>query len=134
MPWKRSSSTAVLHLFQTDSGHRNGGKVTAFISGAITNRIDTYQHAFADAQMVLEFLGYKVLNPAWLPKGLKIEDYVKIDNAMLECSDVIVLLPGWENSEGSRKEVELAKQLGKQIIAYERVKDLEKKEGMMKDG
>ena len=50
---------------------------------------------------------------------------------MLECSDVIVLLPGWENSEGSRKEVELAKNLGIQIIAYERVKDLEKKEGML---
>lgn len=108
--------------------------MTAFISGPITNRIDTYQHFFADAQMVLEFLGYKVLNPAWLPKGLKIEDYVKIDNAMLECSDVIVLLPGWENSEGSWKEVELAKQLGKQIIAYEKVNDLEKKEGMFRDG
>lgn len=108
--------------------------MTAFISGPITNRIDTYQYAFADAQMVLEFLGYKVLNPAWLPKGLKIEAYVKIDNAMLECSDVIVLLPGWENSEGSRKEVELAKSLGIQIIAYERVKDLEKKEGVFRDG
>ena len=108
--------------------------MTAFISGPITNRIDTYQHAFADAQMVLEFLGYKVLNPSWLPKGLKIEDYVKIDNAMLECSDVIVLLPGWENSEGSRKEVELAKSLGIQIIAYGVVKDLVKKEGMFRDG
>lgn len=108
--------------------------MTAFISGPITKRMARYQYDFADAQMVLEFLGYKVLNPAWLPKGLKIEDYVKIDNAMLECSDVIVLLPGWENSEGSRKEVELAKQLGKQIIAYERVKDLEKKEGMVRDG
>lgn len=104
--------------------------MTAFISGPITKRMARYQYDFADAQMVLEFLGYKVLNPAWLPKGLKIEDYVKIDNAMLECSDVIVLLPGWENSEGSRKEVELAKSLGIQIIAYERVKDLEKKEGM----
>ena len=108
--------------------------MTVFISGPITNRLKTYQYAFADAQMALEFLGYKVLNPAWLPKGLKIEDYVKIDNAMLECSDVIVLLPGWENSEGSRKEVELAMQLRKQIIAYERVKDLEKKEGVFRDG
>jgi hypothetical protein len=108
--------------------------MTAFISGQITNRIDTYQYAFADAQMVLEFLGYKVLNPAWLPKGLKIEDYVKIDNAMLECADVIVLLPGWETSEGARKEVELAKKLGKQIQTYGRVKDLDKKEGVMKDG
>lgn len=108
--------------------------MTAFISGPITKRMARYQYDFADAQMVLEFLGYKVLNPAWLPKGLKIEDYVKIDNAMLECSDVIVLLPGWENSEGSRKEVELAKSLGIQIIAYERVKDLEKKEWMFRKG
>ncbi len=107
--------------------------MTAFISGPITKRMARYQYDFADAQMVLEFLGYKVLNPAWLPKGLKIEDYVKIDNAMLECSDVIVLLPGWENSEGSRKEVELAMQLGKQIIKYEVIKDSDKKEGIMKD-
>ena len=107
--------------------------MTAFISGQITKRMARYQYDFADAQMTLEFLGYKVLNPAWLPKGLKIEDYVKIDNAMLECSDVIVLLPGWENSEGSRKEVELAMQLGKQIIKYEVIKDLDKKEGIMKD-
>ena len=107
--------------------------MTVFISGQITQKMRTYQYDFADAQMVLEFLGYKVLNPAWLPKGLKIEDYVKIDNAMLECSDVIVLLPGWENSEGSRKEVELAKQLGKQIIKYELIKDLDKKERIMKD-
>ena len=107
--------------------------MTAFISGPITKRMARYQYDFADAQMTLEFLGYKVLNPAWLPKGLKIEDYVKIDNAMLECSDVIVLLPGWENSEGSRKEVELAKKLGKQIIKYKVIKDLDKKEGIMKD-
>lgn len=108
--------------------------MTAFISGPITKRMARCQYDFADAQMVLEFLGYKVLNPAWLPKGLKIEDYVKIDNAMLECSDLIVLLPGWENSEGSWKEVELAKSLGIQIIAYERVKDLEKKEGVFRYG
>ena len=108
--------------------------MTAFISGSITNRIETYQYAFADAQMVLEFLGYKVLNPAWLPKGLKDEDYQRIDDAMLQTADVVVLLPGWENSEGSRKEVELAKSLGIQIIAYERVKDLEKKEGVFRNG
>ena len=39
--------------------------------------------------MVLEHLGYIVLNPAWLPLGMEYEDYVAIDDAMLLQSDII---------------------------------------------
>lgn len=95
--------------------------MTAFISGPITNRIDTYQYAFADAQMVLEFLGYKVLNPAWLPKGLKDEDYQRIDDAMLQTADVVVLLKGWERSKGARREARLAESLRKTVVKYEQI-------------
>jgi len=35
---------------------------------------------------------------------------------MVEVSDVIYMLRGWEESEGSREEHELAKSLGKEII------------------
>ena len=108
--------------------------MTAFISGPITNRIDTYQYAFADAQMVLEFLGYKVLNPAWLPKGLKDEDYQRIDDAMLQTADVVVLLKGWEKSPGARREARLAEELRKQIMTYGQLDNLVEKKGIMGDG
>lgn len=103
--------------------------MTAFISGPITNRIDTYQHSFADAEMVLNYLGYKVLNPAWFPKGLKDEDYQRIDDAMLQTADVVVLLKGWERSKGARREARLAEQLGKKLIEYEKIDMMEEKEG-----
>ena len=103
--------------------------MTAYIAGPITKRLNTYQYAFADAEMVLNYLGYKVLNPAWLPKGLKDEDYQRIDDAMLESADTVILLPGWERSKGARREVRLAEQLGKKLIEYEQIDMMEEKEG-----
>ena len=94
----------------------------AYIAGPITKRLKTYQYAFADAEMVLNFLGYTVLNPAWLPKGLKDEDYQRIDNAMLAAADTVILLPGWEKSKGARREAKLAERLGKTIIKYGQIK------------
>ena len=95
--------------------------MTAYIAGPITKRLKTYQYAFADAEMVLNYLGYKVLNPAWLPKGLKDEDYQRIDDAMLQTADVVVLLKGWERSNGARREARLAESLGKTVIKYEQI-------------
>ncbi len=107
--------------------------MTAFISGPITKRLKTYQYAFADAQMVLEFLGYKVLNPAWLPKGLKDKDYETVNDAMLSVADAIVLLPGWEKSPGARREARLAEELRKQIMTYGQLDNLVEKKGIMGD-
>lgn len=103
--------------------------MTAYIAGPITKRLNTYQYAFADAEMVLNYLGYKVLNPAWLPKGLKNEDYQRIDDAMLQTADIVVLLKGWERSKGARREARLAEQLGKKLIEYEQIDMMEEKEG-----
>ena len=103
--------------------------MTVYIAGPITKRLKTYQYAFADAEMVMNFLGYKVLNPAWLPKGLKDEDYQRIDDAMLQTADVVVLLKGWERSKGARREARLAEQLGKKLIEYEQIDMIVEKEG-----
>ena len=94
--------------------------MTAYIAGPITKRLKTYRYAFADAEMVLNFLGYTALNPAWMPKGLKDEDYQRIGDAMLESADTVILLPGWERSKGARREARLAESLGKKVIKYEK--------------
>jgi hypothetical protein len=39
--------------------------------------------------------------------------------AWLEVSDMMVVLPGWENSEGTKKEIEIAESLNIPVYSYE---------------
>lgn len=96
-------------------------KQVVYIAGAITSRLDTYQHYFSNAQMVLEFLGYTVLNPAWLPIGLPDKAYQAIDDAMLMKADVICLLQGWKESEGAKRERDIALENKMKIIYYKNI-------------
>jgi hypothetical protein len=43
---------------------------------------------------------------------LKVEDYYRGSMAWLEVSEEVWVLPGWENSNGTKKEIERAKELG----------------------
>lgn len=95
-------------------------KTVCYIAGAITNN-PTYQYDFCDAEMVLKERGMIVLSPAWMPIGLhEYEDYMKIGKAMLEASDAVVFLEGWEKSNGAKIEHKLAKELGKKISYYKK--------------
>lgn len=72
-----------------------------YLSGPITEDPD-YKKKFNDAEVLLSGrLGHKVLNPAVLPQGLTEAQYMRIDLAMLDSADVVVFLPGWENSRGA---------------------------------
>lgn len=72
-----------------------------YLSGPITEDPD-YKKKFNDAEFLLSGrLGHKVLNPAVLPQGLTEAQYMRIDLAMLDSADVVVFLPGWENSRGA---------------------------------
>jgi len=42
---------------------------------------------------------------------LKVEDYYSYSMSWLEASDCILLVPGWEESKGTLKEIERAKEL-----------------------
>ena len=48
-----------------------------------------------------------------LRKGeiLTVEDYYKYSIAWLEVSDAILLVPGWQNSEGTKKELKIASKI-----------------------
>ena len=88
-----------------------------YLIGAITSD-PRYREKFADAQMVLESLGYIVINPCILPAGMTYEQYMKIDLCFVETADTICMLPDWTKSPGALVEHDHAEALKKRIILY----------------
>ena len=74
-----------------------------YLSGAISSD-PHYREKFADAQMVLDELGYIAINPCILPAGMAYEQYMKICFSMIDVCDTVVLLNNWEQSSGARRE------------------------------
>ena len=89
-----------------------------YLSGAITSD-PHFREKFADAQMVLEELGYIVINPCILPAGMTYEQYMKIDLCFVETADVICMLPDWKKSPGAKIEKYHAEEEKKRVILYE---------------
>ena len=59
--------------------------------------------------------GHSVLNPATLPDGLSQGQYMQICLPMVAVAHELVMLPGWEQSEGAYIEFCLARKSGKTI-------------------
>lgn len=85
-----------------------------YISGPITNNPD-YQRDFNRMENELQVEGYTVLNPAKLPQGLTDAQYTRIDLAMIDAADAVVLLPKWAESQGSMLEVQYCRYTGKPV-------------------
>lgn len=94
-------------------------KMVAYIAGSITNN-NKYLYDFADAEMVFSEKGYIVLSPTHTPDGLKWEDYMRIDEVLLDLADTVVFLDGWKRSKGAKIEHEWATEKHKNIIYYKR--------------
>lgn len=92
-------------------------KEVAYISGAISSD-PNYLQKFADAEMVLEHIGYVVLNPTSTPLGLNYDEYMKLDLLLVEIADTLVMLPDWLQSDGATLEHDHAVKLKKRIIDY----------------
>lgn len=87
-----------------------------YLAGPMTGLEDWGRDAFHKAARTYESAGFLVLNPAALPVGLPDERYMPICMAMIDAADAIMLLPGWEESEGAKLERAYALYQGKVIV------------------
>lgn len=59
-------------------------------------------------------------------ESITLQQYYAYSLAWLEVSDCLLLVPGWENSKGTIKEIARAKELG--LPVYESMKELQENE------
>lgn len=76
-----------------------------YIAGGITG-IPDYKQRFAKVERELQQLGAATMNPAILPETFTWEDCMHICQSMIDVCDMIVFLPEWTKSKGSKKEHE----------------------------
>ena len=97
-----------------------------YLSGPISSD-PMFKEKFSKAQSALSLKGYRVVNPANLymvmDKQSTWEDYLAIDAELLEMCDVLVQLPGWENSLGCQREYGIAFARCMHIIKLEDLMD-----------
>lgn len=85
-----------------------------YIAGPITG-VDRYWEPFEEAEEHLIAIGYIPLSPAHHPQGLTNAMYTRINNAMIDCADAVLFLPGSDRSRGAYVELAHCAYIGKPI-------------------
>lgn len=94
----------------------------AYLAGPITDTVG-YKEIFKGYADAVRSKGYIVLNPAVLPEGMPADKYLPICLEMLRAADIMVLLPGWDESKGVNIEARFAKYQGIEIAPIESLLD-----------
>lgn len=89
-------------------------KPVVYIAGPITG-VERYWEPFEKAEEELEAAGFIALTPTRLPLGLTVEQYMRIDMAMIDSADAVLLLPGWTGSPGALVEYNYCNYIGKPV-------------------
>ena len=84
-----------------------------YIAGPMTGIENYNREAFFGMADYLASFGHVCLNPANHPDGLTQKEYMHLCFAMIDVCDAIVMLKGWENSTGAKKEYNYAEQMCK---------------------
>lgn len=79
-----------------------------YIAGPMTGYTNFNREAFNVMCDDLRKQGHIVLNPAVLPDGLTQAQYMDICLAMLRCVTHVMMLKGWQGSQGAKIEHSLA--------------------------
>ena len=88
-----------------------------FVSGPVSGIDGLNRDAFEDARARLSAMGCTVLVPHdFVPAGATWQKAMRRTVETLARADVVACLPGWEDSRGSRVEVELARGLGVPVV------------------
>lgn len=89
-----------------------------YLCGPMSGLPNFNREAFFDvAASLLEAGVSEVFSPAELSdEGRTWEDLMRICIGRLVKCDVLVVLPGWENSRGARLEMEIAEALGLRVV------------------
>lgn len=93
----------------------------AYLAGPMTGLPEFNFPAFHAATSDLRMRGYAVFNPAETAgeeTGLDLDKYIRVDLALIQAADVVVVLPGWQSSRGAKAEVIVATLLGMPVMEY----------------
>lgn len=94
-----------------------------YISGPIFDNPDEYREQFDAAAQTVSDAGHIPLNPAMLPLGLTPGDYMRIDLAMLDAADMVVLLTEGKCSDGAQLEAGYADHVKVPTLTLEEFKN-----------
>ena len=94
-----------------------------YLSGPISG-VKNFRENFKKAEQALRADGITdIINPAELssvlsPIDTSWEEYMRIDLELLQMSDVLILLPGWQQSLGCQREYGFAQASDKIIMEF----------------
>lgn len=102
-------------ILQTEE--RGEIEMKIYVSGAIT-KDPNFKQNFQKHVQKLRAKGHNVFDPTvWTRENLRLtyEEYMRLDMAMLEMCSAIYMLPGWSVSEGAKRELDRAVELGLKV-------------------